>query len=513
MRIDHRRRLCRPHRRSPSCPRWATLLGCLVALALLTSGCTATPLLPLASLSQWEPAATAQALPAPPAPGTVGSLQIYYGSVMLPTYPYERYQTPAYDAQYRWRYLAFDYERFRNDAPQPTLRTYRTLTLENQYLRLIILPELGGRLWRVVHKPSGDDLFYHNAVVMPSPWGPTDMGGWLALGGLEWDLPVAEHGYAWGIPWQITALENDGRRATVTLSLPRNGQVLEADVEISLRDGEAAFGIAPTIRNASDAPVHFAFWTNAALAPGKANRPSADTRFAIPGASVTVHSTDDPRLPAPGQALAWPWDMGRDLSRLGNWQGYLGFFERPAAHGPFVGVYDEAQDAGVVRVFPANIARGSKVFGLGYRTPLDHAYYTADGSAYVELHGGLAPTFDDQVTLAAHDSVHWEEQWYPVTGIGSLRTANRAGALTWEHAAGGLHVGFYPTAPLQGTLVVEANGRELARQSFDARPDAPFVGTLKLAGGQPLGSDVRLTLRVENSAGTPLLVADETILS
>ncbi len=98
----------------------------------------------------------------------------------------------------------FDYDRFRTEAPAAEPRTYRAVVMENDYLRIVILPELGGRIWRVIHKPSGNDLFYHNAVVMPSPWGPTDMRGWFALGGLEWDLPVAEHGYDWGVPWQVT---------------------------------------------------------------------------------------------------------------------------------------------------------------------------------------------------------------------------------------------------------------------------------------------------------------------
>ena len=284
--------------------------------------------------------------------------------------------------------------------PQPEPRDYRAVVLENEYLRIVILPELGGRIWRVIHKPSGNELFYHNAVVMPSPWGPTDMRGWFALGGLEWDLPVAEHGYDWGIPWQVTPLQNDPQTATVIIEAPHAGRKLAASIRVTLRAGAAAFTVEPSIRNVSSQPVRFAFWQSAALAPGHANRPSADLHFVVPGEAVTVHSTGDASLPGAGQRLAWPVYNGRDLSRLGNWTEYLGVFERPAAHGPFVAVYDRGQDAGGVRVFPETVARGSKVFGLGYQHPLDPDYYTVDGSSYVELHGGLAPTFDDQVTLA-----------------------------------------------------------------------------------------------------------------
>ncbi|MEZ4831074.1 MAG: hypothetical protein R2873_03560 [Caldilineaceae bacterium] len=106
---------------------------------------------------------------------------------------------------------------------------------------------------------------------------------------------------------------------------------------------------------------------------------------------MTVHSTEDSRLPAPGDAFTWPIYNNVDYSRLGNWTTYLGFFERPTAHGPFAAVYDHAADAGIVRIFPPQVTRGSKAFGLGWQSPLPSDLYTDDGSSYVELHGGLAP--------------------------------------------------------------------------------------------------------------------------
>lgn len=388
----------------------------------------------------------------------------------------------------------------------------QALVVENSQLRLVILPELGGRLWRVIHKPTGDDLFYHNRVVKPSPWGPADMQGWLALGGIEWGLPVAEHGYAWGTPWEVHSLSNDGQQATVTLALPDDGQVLGATIKIGLAAGEGAFTLEPTITNVSDDPVRFAFWHSAALAPGQDNTPSAGTRFVIPADQVAVHSTADSALPGVGHTLSWPVDAGRDLSRLGNWHDYLGFFEWPAAHGPFVAVYDPVQDAGGVRVFPAATARGSKVFALGWQHPLDADYYTDDGSAYVELHGGLAPTFADQVALAAGESVSWRETWYPVAGIGGINSANESGALAWERYNDGVNVSFYPTQPFRGEIVVRQGERELGRVAVTAAPDAPFTGMVALAGDAAPLAGAGLEVRVLDSTGVPLLVADETMI-
>lgn len=439
------------------------------------------------------------------------AVRISEESIKLSTFPYERYQSPAFDPLYAWPYQRFDYERFRAEAPQPELRSYRALVLENEYLKVTVLPELGGRIWRVVHKPSGNDLFYHNSTVMPSPWGPGDMRGWFGVGGLEWDLPVAEHGYAWGTPWQVTAFEVDGQTGTVELTLPQDGRTLGATIRISLPADTAAFSVTTTLTNLSQQPVRFAYWNSAALAPGKDNRPSAGTHFVLPTADVTVHSTDDKTLPGPSHTMSWPVFNGRDLSSLATWDQYLGAFERPAAHGPFTAVYDRLQDAGGVRVFPANIARGSKIFGLGWRDALDGGYYANDGSSYVELHGGLAPTFADQVALPAGGEISWTESWYPVDGIGDLRYANGAGAVNWQRTDEGLSVGFYPTRAFEGMLIVSAAGKAVARQPVTARPDLPYRALLKSAAlRKALKSGAPLTLQIEDSGGTVLLAANES---
>jgi hypothetical protein len=253
--------------------------------------------------------------------------------------------------------------------------------------------------------------------------------------------------------------------------------------------------------------VRFAFWHSAALAPGKNNTPSAETRFVIPSANVAVHSTDDGALPGAGHTLDWPRDQGRDLSRLGNWDQYLGFFEWPAAQGPFVAVYDPPQDAGVVRVFPAESVRGSKVFAFGWQNPLETEYYTVDGSTYVELHGGLAPTFADQVALDAGESVEWRESWYAVHGIGGIAQANEWGALTWTQRGDEVQVGFFPTRAFAGRIALVADGRELSHVDFTAAPQMPVVVELPLPTGTGPGRG-RWQVIVQDSTGAPLLPAE-----
>jgi hypothetical protein len=454
-------------------------LAGLVTLALWMTGCS-DDILRSAIRSGGLAAPAALQAPAAPNDGPAVYTRTLYAEtvVILPTYPVERYQTAAVDPIFRWPYKRFDRDRFLLEAPPPQLRAYRVVILENEYLRALILPELGGRLWQVIHKPSGDAMFYQNAVVKPSPWGPGQQLGWFGLGGLEWNLPVIEHGYDWGTVWEVQPLQKDDGSAAVVVSTPRDGRLLHAAVEISLHPGVASVEIAPRVTNLSEQTVVFDYWQTAMLAPGAGNRPSADLHFVLPGTHMAVHSTGNRTLPGPQQRFTWPTYQGVDMSRLGNWNEYLGFFEYPAAHGPFVGVYDRVYDAGAAHIYPAEVVRGSKVFALGWSNPLGSEHFTDDGSAYVELHSGLAPSFFEHTQLAGGGAIAWREWWYPIHGIGDLAWASQETALAVQLSAEGVRTGVYTTRPVQGELLLLLDGKVAARQPFAAAPDAPYTGLL-----------------------------------
>jgi len=59
---------------------------------------------------------------------------------------------------------------------------YRALVTENEYLRVTVLPDLGGRIYSALHKPSGQQVFHRNSVVKPGLIGLR--GAWVS-GGVE----------------------------------------------------------------------------------------------------------------------------------------------------------------------------------------------------------------------------------------------------------------------------------------------------------------------------------------
>ncbi len=438
------------------------------------------------------------ALSAPTGPQTPNHTSFQVTTIDIPTYPYASYLTSHTNTTYNMTYQTLDWDGYRAAQPSPTPQSYTLLILENEYLRVSILPELGGRVYQFVYKPTGNNELYQNPVIKPSPWGPPEMGWWLAAGGIEWCLPVEEHGYESSAPWTWTAIESSaGVTVTVRDSIAANR--LRAAIDLFLPADRGYLAIGFQLENPTAEPISYKYWTNAMLAPGPANAPTANLHWIFNAAQMSVHSSGDCRLPGcyptepvdPRYRFSWPVHNGIDFSVLGNWREWLGFFEYPQAAANFVGAYDRAADEGIARVFPAHIARGAKGFAFGWADPLDWRKWTDDGSGYVELHGGLAPTFWDSVALPAGDSISWIEYWYPVAAIGDLTTATAEAALNVQQAGDTLTIGIQPTrawADRQTALHVweRATCSPVARQNLPpVGPDTPFLFSLP-AGGRAL---------------------------
>jgi len=440
---------------------------------------------------------TTQAPPTKPAEVTMRE-----GQVTIPTYPYARFTSEAWSESFGMAYDVLDRGAYDASNPTPAELSYRTFIVENEYIRLTFLPEVGGRLYKVLYKPTGHLVTYHNPVLKPSPWGPPEQGWWLAAGGFEWCLPVEEHGYEWGVPWKLTA-NSDGQSVTVLLRDSSAGDRIQAEIAVRLEAGVAAFTIRPRLENPTGAPLEVKYWTNAMLAPGGQNQPSADLRFVLPSPvnGVTVHSRGDESLPNYNQRMAWPIYNGTDYSRLGNWNRWLGFFENPAAVG-FVAVYDEGYDEGMIRVSAADAVPGSKVFAFGWQDPIPWTNWTDDGSSYVELHSGPAPTFDDSVTIPAGSSLQWTETWYPVAGLGGLRCADETAALNLSAGDGQARAAVAVPRTWSGDLVLSLDGQEFWRQGASLQPGQPSLSMVDLAADAP--DRGRLTLHLEGADGAIL---------
>ncbi len=405
-------------------------------------------------------------------------------TITLPTYPIWDYLVEQVDPLYNFPVLYFKRPEFEAAAPTPTPVEYEAVVLENAYLRLTFLPQLGGRLYSAVFKPTGQELFYHNPVVKPSRYGglqPPEANWWLATGGMEWAYPTQEHGYRWGVPWSYQVEQADDR-VTIILSDIAPDRV-GAAVEVTLPADSAIFTVRPKLINGTAQTVPVQFWLNAALTLD-ATSMSPYTRFIVPTDRVVVHSRGAEGWAVPDAGELSPWSQVGllDLSDYSQWANYLGFFV-PNLQAPFVGAYNPETDLGVARLIEPGAVPGNKLFAFGPTFP-DRSY-TNDDSQYFELWGGANTGFWPEADLAlpAGDSVQWQESWWPLAGLGGLSWANQTVAIHLDRSTVPPTLSLLAAQPQQGTVTVWAGQRPVLSQSFSAEPDTPLQWKLDLPEG------------------------------
>lgn len=436
-------------------------------------------------------------------PPTVASapVSVHQAAITIPAYPYAPFLQEAFDERYNVSFWRLDREAYSGADKTLVDKSFTAIILENEYLRLTFLPELGGRLYQAVFKPTGQQLFYQNTVLKPSPWGPLapEENWWLAAGGMEWAFPVDEHGYEWGVPWgyRVSHLNDGTARVTVWDTDAQDRPRME--VTVALRPGQASFSVHPRILNPLSRPISYQFWLNAMLTLGGTTAP-ADVRFVYPTTEMVVHSRgDDNTLPASGQSMSWPIYQGRNMARYSNWNTYLGMFA-PDLQENFVAAYSPTTRMGVVRSFPRSRVSGVKLFGFGPRFS-EWQRYTDDASRYFEIWGGAPRTFweQDNAVLAPGGVTEWTEQWYPFTAIGPPVYANNQAAFSLHPEGGTLMVGLATTSPHQGTLSLTVGGEEVMHQTVQVRPETPVQRSVSLPAG--VSESVPLTVRFVDQNG------------
>jgi hypothetical protein len=444
---------------------------------------------PQASPTPNSPSATPTS---PPAAGPAPP-RVYESSVTILTYGYETafQETTPEDPVYP--YPRMDLTQVGPPAP----RTYRALVLENDYVALTILPELGGRIYRWVDKTTGRQLLYENPVIKPTEWGYR--GWWLAVGGIEWAFPVDEHGLNEWRPWQVSSGNtNAGLAVTVWNVEERTG--MQVGATIVLDAAHSYVTLQPWARNDTEVAQPYQLWLNAMLTLG-GNNVSGRTQFVLPTEQVVVHSTGDLSLPASGGLMDWPVHGGRDLSWYSNWRAHLGFFV-PGITAGFVGLYDQEADQGLVRAFTPGWPAGTKLFGPAGISPL---VWTDDGSDYVELWSGATSSFWTYATLEPGQSVGWTERWYPVSGLGGLGAANAAAALRLTESGDAVEVGAAVSASTSGELTLWVGEQPVESWTVSLYPGQAFRATWR----REVGGDGELGLRLENGDGTTVIQAGQ----
>jgi len=155
-------------------------------------------------------------------------------------------------------------------------RNMETIILENEWLKAVILPELGAKILHLIHKPSNTDMLWRNPRLIPRPlpfgagYDDNFFGGWDEL--FPNDEPVTldgdhypDHGELWCQPWSFMIEEATDKRVTVHLWCHGSVTAARIDKWITITADLPVIQFRHRIRNLSDKPLDFLWKLHPAL--------------------------------------------------------------------------------------------------------------------------------------------------------------------------------------------------------------------------------------------------------
>lgn len=302
------------------------------------------------------------------------------------------------------------------DHSQKSDKEYTAVHMENEFLDVWILPEIGGRIFAAQDKTTGYDFFYRQHVIKPALIGA--LGSWIS-GGVEFNWPY-HHRPSGYMPCDFSVHENDDGSVVCWLSEHDPVDRMKGTVGIILRPGCAYLETRMKLTNRTPVRKSFLWWENAAVPVNEqyqiffpkdvtyVNFHYLDSRISYPIAGDGVFNGIDMKEP-------------RDISMHKNTRDATSYFACASKY-DFFGGYDHGKGCGVVHIADHHIAPGKKMFTWAYNQlskSWENALTDTDGQ-YAELMAGSytdnQPNFS---WLEPYETKEFSQFWYPINKIGT----------------------------------------------------------------------------------------------
>ena len=388
----------------------------------------------------------------------------------FPTYPFS---DPSPLPQLSELYPYFRFDGFTDQAVQ---KKWKVVELENDYLRLLILPEIGGKIWAAIEKSTGRSFLYYNHAVkfrdvaMRGPW---------TSGGIEANYGIIGHTPNCATPVDYQTRSNaDGSVSCFIGSLDLLSNSYWR-MEINLPKDQAVFTTRSIWYNTTPLEQPYYHWMNAGL------KAAGNLEFIYPGNKYLGHN---------GEYSEWPIDKsnGKNLSfykdnDFGGYKSYHVF----GKYTEFSGAYWHDDDFGMVRYAAHDDKPGKKIWiwGLSRQGMIWDKLLTDSDGQYVELQSGRlfnqntaasSQTPFKHISFAPYGTEQWTESWYPVIGTKGFVTANPFGALNIRYQDGWLKISFSPVQPIHDTLYTNVSGHTIRHRFLSLRPLQLYTDSLKI---------------------------------
>lgn len=354
--------------------------------------------------------------------------------------------------------------------------------LENEWIRLVILPELGGRIHIGYDKVRGEDFFYRNNVIKPALVGLA--GPWIS-GGVEFNWPQ-HHRPGTYLPTDTTIERGSDGSVTVWCSDHEPFNRMKGMHGVRLRPDRAVVEVVVRLYNRSEETQTFLWWANVAVRVHDGYQsffPPDVTHVADHAKRAT---TTFPRVQGSyygADYAARVDDEHPDADRL-DWYRNIPVptsYMCIGSSGDFFGGYDHRSDVGFVHWADHHISPGKKQWTWG-NAPFGWAWdrqLTDTDGPYVELMAGVyTDNQPDFSFLTPGETKTFSQYWYPIHDIGPAQAATLYAAASLSAAGPGRYrVGVSVTGDRPGSIVTvsDRDGSEVLRRKLDLAPGRPGV--------------------------------------
>ncbi|WP_184545535.1 DUF5107 domain-containing protein [Mucilaginibacter sp. FT3.2] len=369
----------------------------------------------------------------------------------------------------------YPYFRYDGFTDKPVQKEWKVVELENAYIKLTILPQIGGKIWSAIEKSTGKAIVYENHVVkfrdiaMRGPW---------TSGGIEPNYGIIGHTPNSVTPVDYLTRKNADGSVSCIISVLDLLTSTTWTMEVNLPKDKAYFTTKSFWYNSTPIEEPYYHWMNTGI------KTKGNLQYIFPGTNYLGHQ---------GEYNDWPINKqnGKDISfyKNNNFGGYKSYHVF-GKYTDFFGAYWHDDDFGMARYGGHEDKAGKKIWiwGLSDQGMIWEKLLTDNDGQYSEIQSGrlfnqtaVKSTFTPfkHKGFAPGASDTWTEYWYPVMKTKGFVQANNYGALNVKAGNGWLKLYFNPVQKIDDVLEVKQGDKIIYSKKITLTPLQIFADSIK----------------------------------
>jgi len=355
---------------------------------------------------------------------------------------------------------------------------WKMVVLENDFIKVYVSPEIGGKIWGAIEKATGKEFLYFNNVVK---FRDVAMRGAWTSGGLEYNFGDIGHIPTCATPVDYQLRNNDDGSVSCIVGAIDLPSRTKWNVEIKLGPENAYFETISSWFNNTGLPCSYYQWMNAAV------KADGNLEFIYPGNKQIGHG---------GEHGEWPVENGREINyyEKNDFGGYKSYHVINS-YSDFFGGYWHDDDFGFGHWSTYDDKPGKKlwIWGLSRQGMIWEDLLTEDDGQYIEFQAGKLfnqaannSTFSPfkHKEFTPFDADVMRELWFPLKQTRGMVDASEEGILNVVRDSNDVYIYLSALQPLKDVLIVKSDSQVLKEEKIDLGTLQMFQTKLHIDEGQ-----------------------------